>query len=242
MQELVPLAATTEMMRLSIPPWGCILLIGAGAVYLVLGARWPRLFDVLSMTFLGCVIGLVVSQWVPLAQPLVIATGGVAVGGLSAAFRTVAHAVLASVMLAAVASTLVALIVGDAGFTSYLAVNLSDTSYSTQWSAPNLAHDAVLAAVVTGLLAGSALALGHPRLSRRLVPSAQGAALVLLGVTEWVRAAGDPGRLSLAADYPLTLTAGWVCLLVIGLRIQRSVQEASGDWDTNGETGPEAAI
>ncbi len=242
MQELVPLAATIERMRLLIPPWGCILLIGAGAVYLVLGARWPRLFDVLSMTFLGCVFGLVASQWVPLAQPLVIAAGGVAVGGLSAIFRTVAHAVLASVMLAAVASTLVALIVGDEGFTSYLAVNLSDTSYSTQWSAPNLAHDAVLAAVVTGLLAGSALALGHRRLSRRLVPSAQGAALVLLGVTEWVGAGRAPGRPSLATAYPLTLTAGWVCLLVIGLRIQRSVEAASGDWDADNGAADDAGV
>jgi hypothetical protein len=236
------LAAATEVMRLVIPPWGCLLLIGAGTVYLVLGARWPRLFDVLSMTFLGCVIGLVVSQWVPLAQPLVIAAGGVVMGGLSALFRGVAHAVLASVVLAAVASTLVALIVGEEGFTSYLAVNLSDTSYSRQWPGPNLAHDAVLAAVVTGLLAGTALALAHRGLSRRLVPSAQGAALILLGVAEWVGGAGDPGRLALAADYPLTLTAGWVCLLVIGLRIQRSVQEASGDWDTADGAGHDEGV
>ena len=242
MQGLLPLAAATEVMRLVIPPWGCILLIGAGAVYLVLGARWPRLFDVLSMTFLGCVVGLVVSQWVPLAQPLVIAAGGVVVGGLSAVFRTVAHAVLASVMLAAVASTLVALIVGDEGFTSYLAVNLSDTSYSTQWSAPNLAHDAVLAAVVTGLLAGSALALAHRRLSRRLVPSAQGAALILLGVTACVGAWRAPGRPSLATEYPLTLAAGWVCLLVIGLRIQRSVQEISGAWEAADDAGHDAEV
>jgi hypothetical protein len=224
-------------MRLVIPPWGCILLFGVGAVYMVLGARWPRLFDVLSMTFLGCVVGLVVSQWVALAQPLVIAAGGVLLGGLSAVFRSVAHAVLASVMLAVVASMLVALIVGDAGFTSYLAVNLSDTSYSTQWSAPNLAHDAVLAAVVTGLLAGAALALAHRRLSRRLVPSAQGAALILLGVTELVGAGRAPGRPSLATEYPLTLAAGWVCLLAIGMRIQRSVETVSGDWDGAEDAG-----
>ncbi|MFO8014191.1 MAG: hypothetical protein R6X20_12905 [Phycisphaerae bacterium] len=239
MQGLLPLAAATEVMRLVIPPWGCFLLIGAGAVYLVLGARWPRLFDVLSMTFLGCVVGLVVSQWVPLAQPLVIAGGGVLLGGLSAVFRSVAHAVLASVVLAAVASTLVALIVGEAGFTSYLAVNLSDTSYSTQWSAPNLAHDAVLAAVVTGLLAGAAVALAQRRLSRRLVPAAQGAALILLGVTELVTAWRAPGRPSLATEYPLTLTAGWVCLLAIGVRIQRSVQEVCGEWDEADDAGNE---
>lgn len=242
MQGLLPLAAATEVMRLVIPPWGCILLLGVGAVYLVLGARWPRLFDVLSMTFLGCVIGLVVSQWVPLAQPLVIALGGVVLGGLSAVFRGVAHAVLASVMLAAVASMLVGLIVGDEGFTSYLAVNLSDTSYSTQWSAPNVAHDAVLAAVVTGLLAGAALALAHRRLSRRLVTSAQGAALILLGVTELVGAWRAQGRPSLATDYPLTLTAAWACLLVIGLQIQRAVEQASGDWDAAEETGHDEGV
>jgi len=241
-QGLLPLASATEVMRLVIPPWGCILLVGVGAVYLVMGARWSRLFDVLSMTFLGCVVGLFVSQWVPLAQPLVIAAGGVALGGLSAVFRGVAHAVLASVMLAAVASVLVGLIVGDEGYTSYLVVNLSDTSYSTQWSAPNVANDTVLAAAVTGLLAGAAVALGHRGLSRRLVTSAQGAALLLLGVTELWGAWRGEGRPSLAAEYPLTLTAGWVCLLAIGLRVQHAVERALQPWDRREDAESEDAL
>lgn len=242
MQGLLPLAAAIEVMRLVIPPWGCILLLGVGAVYLILGARWPRLFDVLSLTFLGCIFGLVVSQWVPLAQPLVIAAGGVVLGGLSAVFRSVAHTVLASMTLAAVASVLVALIVGDAGFTSYLALNLSDTSYSTQWSAPNVAHDAVLASVVTGLLGGASLALARPRLSRRLVTSAQGAALILLGLTELVGAWQGQGQASLPTEYPMTLSAGWVCLVAIGLHVQKVVERVFHTWDTEEDTESDEGV
>ncbi len=242
MKEFLPIAAATGQMRLVIPAWGCLLLLGMGAVYLVLGARWPRLFNVLSTTFLGCVGGLVASQWVPLAQPLVIVGGGLVLGGLSAVFRGVAHVVLASLILAAVLSTLAALIVGDGGFTSYLAVNLSDESYSTQWSAPNLAHDAVLAALVTGLLAGAAVAMGHRRLSRRLVTSAQGAALVLVGLTELAAAWGSESRPSLATEYPLTLTAGWVCLVAIGLRVQGAVEQAFQPWDRREEGEPDEGV
>jgi len=210
-------ASAREAMRLAIPPWACIFLVGMGAAYLVLGARWFRLFEVLSMTFLGCIVGLFASPWPPLAPPLVVAVGGMVVGGLSAVFRRVARAVLSSVVLAAVASELAALVVGEEGFTTCLAVNLS---------VPSVAHDAVLAAAVTGLLAGATLAIGHPRLSRRLVPSAQGAALVLLGVAELLAAWRAPARPGLATAYPLTLTAAWVCLVAIGLRIQRAVEPA----------------
>jgi len=218
-ETLLPIAAATGDGSLMIPTWGCILLVGIGAVYLVLGTRWARLFNVLSMTFLGCVGGLVVSQWVPLAQPVVIVIVGVLLGGLAAVFRGVAHAVLGSVVLAAVLSVLVGLIVGDEGFTVYLVVNLSE-----QWSAPNLAHDAVLAGFMTGLLTGAAVALGHRRLSRRLVASAQGAGAILFGVTELVGAWGTDGGSSLAADYPLTLTAAWACLVVIGMQVQQVVE------------------
>jgi len=235
-QAFLPIASATGQMRLVIPPWGCLLLLGVGAVYLVLGARWQRLFNVLSMTFLGCVGGLVASQWVPLAQPLVIVGGGLVLGGLSAVFRGVAHAVLASLILAAVLSVLAALIVGAEGFTSYLAVNLSDKSYSTQWSAPNLAHDAVLAALVTGLLAGAAVALSHRRLSRRLVTSAQGAALILIGVTELAGGWRGEARPSLPTEYPLTLAAGWVCLVAIGLRVQQAVEQTFQPWETGEDT------
>jgi len=219
-----PIAAATEEMRLVIPPWGCVLLLGVGTVYLVLGSRWSRLLTVLSMTFLGCVLGLVASQWVPMAQPLVIAAGGVLVGGLAALFRDVAQAVLTSLVLGTVLMVLAGLVVGDEGFTSYLAVNLSDTSYSTQWSAPNLAHDAVLAAFLTGLLAGAAVGLGYPRVSRRLTAAGQGAALLIVGVTELFGAWRSPAQPSLASQYPLTLTACWVCLTVIGMRIEQAVE------------------
>jgi len=222
----------TEQMRLVIPPWGCVLLLGVGTVYLIVGSRWSRLFTVLSMTFLGCVLGLVVSQWVPLVQPLVIAVGGVVVGGLAALFRDIAQAILTSLVLGAVLTVLAGLVVGDEGFTSYLVLNLSDTSYSTQWSAPNLTHDAVLAAFLTGLLAGAAVGLGRPRISRRLTAAGQGAALVLVGVTELVGAWRSPAQPSLASLYPLTLTASWVCLTVIGMGIERAVErldEPPGD-------------
>jgi len=236
----VPIAAATGQVSLVMPAWGCILLVGVGVVYLVLGSRWSRLFNVLSMTFLGCVTGLVLSQWVPLAQPLVIILAGVLLGGLAAVFRGVAHAILASVILAVVFSVLVGLILGDEGFTSYLVVNLSDTSYSTQWSAPNLARDAVLAALVTGLLAGAAVALGYRRVSRRLVASAQGAGLVLFGLTELVGAWGAEGGPSLAADYPLTLTAAWACLVAIGMQVQRVVERRfEGLGDGAGADGDE---
>ena len=231
MEGLVPLAAT-EAMPLTIPAWGCALLVGAGAVYLVLGARWFRLFEVLSMTFLGCAAGLAVSPWVPLAQPLVIAGGGVVLGGLSTVFRGAAHTILSSVVLAAVGSELVALMVGEQGFAAYPGVNLS---------VPNVAHDAVLASAVTGLLAGATLALGHPRLSRRLVPSAQGAALVLVGVAELVASWHAPARTGLATAYPLTLTAAWACLVGIGLRLQRAVgsgfRAGEGEEDSESNEG-----
>jgi len=215
---------TAELVTLHIPVWGCILLLGLAAAYLVLGSVWSRLFDVLSMTFLGCVAGLVISPWVPLRQALVITAGGVLVGGLAALVRGPAHAVLTALVLAAVLAVLVGNIVGPTGFTSYLVVSLSEEGYSTQWRAPNLRCDAVLAAVVTGLLVGSALALGWRRLSRRLVTSAQGAALVLVATVELAGTYQGPGRPPVTETYPLTLTAAWVSLVAIGMRIQQGVE------------------
>ena len=229
------IASATGEMRLVVPAWGCILLTGVGVVYLVLGTRWPRLFDVLSMTFLGCVAGMVVSSWIPLAHPLVIVIGGVLLGGLSAVARNIAHAVLASVILAAVLSTLAALVVGEGGYTSYLVLNLSDKSYSTQWSGPNLARDPILAAFLTGLLIGATVATARIRFSRRLVTSAQGAALILVGLVELITVLRGEGWASLAAVYPLTLGACWLCLVAIGLVVQRALAMRSEQWDAEDE-------
>jgi len=225
------IASTTGDTGLIIPVWGSILLFGVGLVYLVLGSRWPRLFSVLSMTFLGCVVGMVVSWWIPLGQPLVIVIGGVVLGGLTAFFRNVAHAVLSAVVLAVVFATLTANGLGEQGYASYLAVNLADRSYATQWRAPNLACDPVLAASLTGLLVGAALAVARVRFSRRLATSAQGAALILVGLVELVSALRGTGQTSLTAEYPITLSACWVCLVAIGLTIQRTLDRYDEQWD-----------
>jgi len=235
------IASTTGQMRLVIPAWGSIILIGVGVVYLVLGTRWPLLLNVLSMTFLGCVLGMAFSLWVPLAQPLVIVIGGVLLGGLSAFFRNVAHAVLTALVLAAVFSTLTANCLGEEGYGSYLVLNLSDQSYSTQWSGPNLTHDPVLAAFLTGLLVGATVAVARVRFSRRLVASAQGAALILVGVVELVTRIRDAGQPSLAAAYPMTLSAGWLCVVAIGLVVQRTLEQHDEQWDVDDENIEEGA-
>jgi len=229
------IASATPEMRLVIPTWGCVLLAGAGVVYLVFGTRWPRLFNVLSMTLLGCVAGMVLSPCVPLAQPLVIVIGGVLLGGLSAFLRSVAHPVLSAVVLAAVFSALAALAVGEGGHTSYLVLNLADRSYSTQWSGPNLACDPVLAAFLTGLLAGATVAVVWVRFSWRLVTSAQGAALILVGLVELIAVWRGEGRTPLTTSYPLTLGACWLCLVAIGLVVQHTLAARSERWETEAE-------
>ena len=227
------IASTTGQTQLVIPAWGSIILVGVGVVYLVLGTRWPPLFNVLSMTFLGCVLGMVLSLWVPLGQPLVIIIGGVLLGGLTAFLRNVAHAVLTALVLAAVFSTLTANCLGEEGYGSYLVLNVSDHRYSTQWSGPNLALDPVLAAFLTGLLVGAAVAVARVRFSRRLVASAQGAALILVGLSELVAGLRGAGQPSVAGAYPITLSAGWLCMVAIGLVVQRTLEQHDEQWDVD---------
>ena len=230
------MASATSQMQPVIPPWGSIVLVGVGAVYLVLGTRWPRLFNVLSMTFLGCMLGMVLSSWIPLVQPLVIIIGGVVLGGASAFLRNVAHAVLSAVVLAAVFATLVANCLGEEGYGSYLVLNLSDSSYSTQWRGPDLGRDPILAASLTGLLVGATVAVARIRFSRRLATSAQGAAVMLVAFTELAAAVRGPGEVSLATAYPMTLSACWLCLVAIGLIVQRTLEQRDAQWDTEQET------
>lgn len=227
------IASTTGQTQLVIPAWGSIILVGVGVVYLVLGTRWPPLFNVLSMTFLGCVLGMVLSLWVPLGQPLVIIIGGVLLGGLTAFLRNVAHAVLTALVLAAVFSTLTANCLGEEGYGSYLVLNVSDHRYSTQWSGPNLTLDPVLAAFLTGLLVGAAVAVARVRFSRRLVASAQGAALILVGLSELVAGLRGAGQPSVAGAYPITLSAGWLCMVAIGLVVQRTLEQHDEQWDVD---------
>lgn len=153
------LAAATMELRLVIPTWGDALLMAVGSGYLVVGGRWPRLFDVFSMTVIGCVVGLVVGNWVPLHPAIVISAAGIVVGGLAALFRNVGHAVLTGIVLAAAFSVLAAMAVGADGFASYLVTDVSAKSYAMRIYAPNLANDAVLAGALVGLLIGAAIAV-----------------------------------------------------------------------------------
>jgi hypothetical protein len=226
------LASSIGELRPAIPAWGCILLAGLGVVYLLLGSRWPRVFDVLSMTVIGCIVGLVAASWVPLAQPIVIIIGGVLLGGLTAFFRNVMQAILSSIVLAVVVSTLAALAVGQDGFTSYLVLNVSGRSFPTQVPGPNVASDPVLAAGLTGLLAGATIALAWPRLNQRLVTAMQGAALVLIGTVAVIAACRGEGRPSLAVAYPLTIAACLACLVAIGLVAQRALARPDEAWDS----------
>jgi len=227
------LAEITGELRLTIPAWGSVLLLLLGAAYLVFGTRWPRLFDVLSMTVLGCMGGLVACVWIPLVEPLVVIIGGVILGGLTALFRRILHAVLAALVLAGVLANLAALAVGAEGFASYLVVSLSKGGYSVQLSGPNLARDPVLAASLAGFLVGTTIAVWRFQFSERLVTCAQGAALVLFGAASLVTeyrggevAKGD----SLAATFPLTLGVLWLCLVVIGLLAQAALARRLREW------------
>ena len=228
------LAETTGELRLVIPAWGGIVLAMVGVAYIILGTWWPRPLDVLSMTVLGCMVGLVACAWVPLAKPVVIIIGGLILGGLMAFFRNVCHAILSAVVLATVLATLAALAAGARGFTSYLVLNLSNRSYSIQLSGPNLACDPVLAACLAGLLVGTAVAIGRFAFSERLVTCVQGAGLVVIGLASVVSAYRGEGGRSLAAAFPLTLSVLWLCLVVIGLIAQGVLARRhaeSDEWD-----------
>jgi hypothetical protein len=107
------------------------------------------------MTVVGCVVGMIASSWIPLGLPFVVVLGGVLLGVLAAFFRTVSHAVLSAVTLAAILAMLAAMVVGEKGFTSYLALNPSNASYSIRVNGPNFALDPVLAAGLAGMLVGA---------------------------------------------------------------------------------------
>ncbi len=221
------LAATTMELRLLIPAWADLLLLAVGAAYLVAGGRWPRLCDVFSMTVLGCLVGVVVGNWLPLHPAIVIAAMGIVVGGAAALLRNIGHAVLTGLVLAAAFSVLAAMAVGPAGFASYLVTDASANTYAMRIYAPSLAHDAVLAASLVGLLVGAAIAVMRFSFSDRLATSAQGAALVLLGATQLVGLYRGEDRPPLAETYPLTLAACWFCLVAIGLAAQAALAEWS---------------
>lgn len=218
------LAAATMELRLVIPTWGDALLMAVGSGYLVVGGRWPRLFDVFSMTVIGCVVGLVVGNWVPLHPAIVISAAGIVVGGLAALFRNVGHAVLTGIVLAAAFSVLAAMAVGADGFASYLVTDVSAKSYAMRIYAPNLANDAVLAG------AGGPADRGGDRrpavlLQRPAGDERKGAALVLLGATQLIGQYRGGDQPPLAEVYPLTLAASWMCLVAIGLAAQAGMAE-----------------
>jgi hypothetical protein len=225
------LAAATGELHLLIPVSGAIVLVVLGAAYLGFGTLLPRLFAVLSMTVVGCAVGMVASAWVPLAQPVVVIAGGLLLGGLTAFFQNISQTVLTAVVLAAVLATLAALVVGPAGFVSYLVVNTSDASYSILISGPNLSRDPILAAALTGLLAGATVAVVRFQFSRSLATVVQGAAVILVGIVELVPSTRG-GHGSVGADYPLTLTACWLCLVAIGLVSQRAIVRYKQTWNS----------
>jgi len=124
--------ALAEVPMNFMPTWGAALLVALGLVYLVLGSRWPRLFDVLSMTVVGCAAGLAVSGWVPLNQAIVVVIGGIVLGGLTALVRNIGHGVLVAIVLGVVLACFAAMIVGEGGFTVYRVADSSGQSYSVR--------------------------------------------------------------------------------------------------------------
>jgi hypothetical protein len=205
------------------PPWGAVLLAVLGVLYLLLGSRWPRLFDVLSMTVIGCAGGLLASPWVPLHQALVVVIGGILIGGLTAFFQRVAHGVLTAIVLGVTLAAFAALAVGAGGRVSYLMVDLTERGYSSvEVPAPNLGKDPVLAAWLTGLLLGGAVAALRFRFSQWLATSAQGAALLVVGCAYFL----GRHRAGLAENYPLSLAATWLCLTAVGIAAQRVLEQA----------------
>ena len=214
------LAQTPGELRFAIPLWGDCLLALVGGAYLVLGSRWPRFFDVLSLTVLGCLAGLVAGVWVPVPQPLVVVVGGVLLGALGAVFRRVSHAVLAAVAMAVILATGAAMVVGHNGSALYLVVGQPGAGQSIMLSGPNLACDAVLAAALVGLLAGAAVAVARMEVSERLVTAAQGAALILLAVAGGPADGRSEARMTLASAFPMTLAVVWAGLVAVGVAAQ----------------------
>jgi hypothetical protein len=208
------LAQATGELQFAIPLWGDVLLFLVGAAYLVLGSRWPRLFDVLSLTVLGCLGALVTAVWSPLPQAAVVVLGGLVLGLLGAIFRRVSHAVLAAVAMAVILATGAALIVGQNGFALYMVVEQQDAGRPLMVNWPSLACDAVLASALAGLLGGAAMAIWRMDASERFITAAQGSALIILAVT------GGLARVSPAAAYPLTLAVLWAAVAAAGMVIQ----------------------
>jgi len=219
------LAAASTELRFLVPAWGDVLVALVGLAYMVLGGRWSRLFDVLTMTVLGCAAGLVASVWVPVHVAVLISTGGILVGGLAAIFRNIAHAVITGLVLAVALSVMAGLAVGKTGFASYLVADISLKNSALCVPGPNLASDPVLAVALIGLLAGVMLAVVRFELSDRVATSAQGAALLLLGAVLLANQVRGEDSASIADRYPLTMAAAWVCLVAIGLAAQAAVHE-----------------
>jgi len=225
------LAAIVEELVPVVPAWGCVVLAMIGVTYLVCGGWWPRLFDVLSMTVLGCAAGLVACTWVPLPRPMVIVIGGVLVGGVAALGRGVAHAVLAAIVLGVVLAALSALAVGAQGFALYQVVTAADRGYAMQIPGPNLACDPVLAAGLTGLLLGATVAVRWLAFSRHLATCIQGAGLVVLSLAHLLTGLRGERGPALAMTFPLTLAALWLSLVVIGLVVQRALARPREAWE-----------
>ncbi len=219
------------------PPWGAVGLIVLGGLYLLLGSRWARLFDVLSMTVVGCAAGLLVSPWVPLHQALVVVLGGILLGGLTAFFRRAAHGVLTAIVLGVALSSFAAAAIGVDGRVSYLMVDLTERGYSSvEVPAPNLGKDPVLAAWLTGLLIGGAVAALRFRFSERLATSAQGAALIVVGCAYLLAR----HRAGLAEGYPVSIGATWLCLTAIGVAAQGAIGRARPTEETPETDEPSA--
>lgn len=217
------LAEAAVPVRLSVPPWGGVMLAVVGAAYLLLGSRAARIFDVLSMTLLGCAVGLALSAHVPLNQSLLVILSGIALGGLTAFFRTVAHGILSALVMGITLATFAALAIGPEGFAPYLEKDVESGGFAILFTGPNLTADPVLAAGLAGLLGGAAVASLKWRMSERLITSAQGAGLVVWGLVQVVRLWRGAGAESLVASYPLTLGASWVCLTAIGMAAQKAL-------------------
>jgi hypothetical protein len=52
-----------------------------------------------------------------------------------------------------------------------------------------------------------------------------------VGVVELITGIRGAGRTLIAADYPMTLSACWLCLVAIGLVIQQTLQQRDEQWD-----------
>jgi hypothetical protein len=222
-EPLTMLAATTGTLRVAIPLWGSIVLTLAGVAYLVLGARWRQTFDVLSMTVLGCLAGLLSCGWAALSPPLAIILGGAILGCVTAFFGKVCHAILAAVSLATVLATGAALAAGPRGFTSYMVAGIAGGGDSVHVSGPNLACDPVLAAALIGLVGGALVAALRRELSYRLVTGAQGAALVVLGMAAIVAGLRGEERPPVTTAFPLTTDVVWFLMVVAGLLVQSAL-------------------